>query len=177
MSPGLSKPALAVALLGLLRGGARTKFFHLYVRSGWLLFSSVLIQVPALVPCLLKVQGSVTDQLRVRCEAMACRPGLSQAISWLCAGDPLRELGSECGIEFDEEKTAVIDHHNYDVSDLGQVSGLVPPDIWNSQQSSALRRDQLEVARTPWTRALFLTVCLVRPLRSTRSSWLTLRTC
>lgn len=38
------------------------------------------------------------------------------------AGDPLRELGSECGIEFDEEKTAVIDHHNYDVSDPGEVS-------------------------------------------------------
>lgn len=37
-------------------------------------------------------------------------------------GDPLRELGSECGIEFDEEKTAVIDHHNYDVSDPGEVS-------------------------------------------------------
>ncbi|NWJ03028.1 OST48 glycosyltransferase, partial [Crypturellus undulatus] len=35
-------------------------------------------------------------------------------------GDPLRELGSECGIEFDEEKTAVIDHHNYDISDPGQ---------------------------------------------------------
>jgi hypothetical protein len=42
-------------------------------------------------------------------------------ISWVSAGDPLRELGSECGIEFDEERTAVIDHHNYDVSDLGQV--------------------------------------------------------
>lgn len=42
-------------------------------------------------------------------------------ISWICAGDPLRELGSECGIEFDEEKTAVIDHHNFDISDLGQV--------------------------------------------------------
>lgn len=42
------------------------------------------------------------------------------------AGDPLRELGSECGIEFDEEKTAVIDHHNYDVSDPGQVIGVVP---------------------------------------------------
>lgn len=40
-------------------------------------------------------------------------------------GDPLRELGSECGIEFDEEKTAVIDHHNYDVSDPGEVNGLV----------------------------------------------------
>ena len=39
-------------------------------------------------------------------------------------GDPLRELGSECGIEFDEEKTAVIDHHNYDVSDPGEVGRM-----------------------------------------------------
>lgn len=37
------------------------------------------------------------------------------------SGDPLRELGSECGIEFDEEGTAVIDHHNYDKSDPGEV--------------------------------------------------------
>lgn len=37
-------------------------------------------------------------------------------------GDPLRELGSECGIEVDEEKTAVIDHHNYDMSDPGEVN-------------------------------------------------------
>lgn len=44
-------------------------------------------------------------------------------VYFLSAGDPLRELGSECGIEFDEEKTAVIDHHNYDVSDPGEVSG------------------------------------------------------
>lgn len=41
----------------------------------------------------------------------------------LPTGDPIRELGSECGVEFDEEKTAVIDHHNYDVSDPGEVSG------------------------------------------------------
>ncbi len=40
-------------------------------------------------------------------------------------GDPLRELGSECGIEFDEEKTAVIDHHNYDVSDPGEVNTIL----------------------------------------------------
>ncbi|XP_078144399.1 dolichyl-diphosphooligosaccharide--protein glycosyltransferase 48 kDa subunit isoform X1 [Centroberyx gerrardi] len=40
-------------------------------------------------------------------------------------GDPLRELGSECGIEFDEEKTAVIDHHNYDVSDPGEHTMIV----------------------------------------------------
>ncbi|XP_029292461.1 dolichyl-diphosphooligosaccharide--protein glycosyltransferase 48 kDa subunit [Cottoperca gobio] len=40
-------------------------------------------------------------------------------------GDPLRELGSECGIEFDEEKTAIIDHHNYDVSDSGEHTLIV----------------------------------------------------
>lgn len=34
-------------------------------------------------------------------------------------GGPIRELGSDCGIEFDEEKTSVIDHHNFDVSDNG----------------------------------------------------------
>lgn len=36
-------------------------------------------------------------------------------------GSPIRELGSDCGIEFDEEKTAVIDHHNFDSSDNGAV--------------------------------------------------------
>uniref|UniRef100_A0A8C8D457 Dolichyl-diphosphooligosaccharide--protein glycosyltransferase 48 kDa subunit n=1 Tax=Oncorhynchus tshawytscha TaxID=74940 RepID=A0A8C8D457_ONCTS len=40
-------------------------------------------------------------------------------------GDPLREIGSECGIEFDEEKTAVIDHHHYDVSDPGEHTLIV----------------------------------------------------
>ncbi|CAB1427274.1 unnamed protein product [Pleuronectes platessa] len=40
-------------------------------------------------------------------------------------GDPLRELGSECGIEFDEEKTSVIDHHNYDASDPGEHTLIV----------------------------------------------------
>ncbi|XP_053547905.1 dolichyl-diphosphooligosaccharide--protein glycosyltransferase 48 kDa subunit-like [Bombina bombina] len=40
-------------------------------------------------------------------------------------GDPLRELGSECGIEFDKEKTAVMDHHNYDISDPGQHTLIV----------------------------------------------------
>jgi hypothetical protein len=37
------------------------------------------------------------------------------------SGEPIRELGSECGVEFDEEKTAVIDHLNYDISDRGKV--------------------------------------------------------
>ena len=37
------------------------------------------------------------------------------------AGEPIRELASECGVEFDEEGTAVIDHLNYDVSDTGKV--------------------------------------------------------
>ncbi|XP_013414803.1 dolichyl-diphosphooligosaccharide--protein glycosyltransferase 48 kDa subunit-like [Lingula anatina] len=39
--------------------------------------------------------------------------------------DPIRELGSECGVEFDEEKTAVIDHLNYDVKDEGKHTLIV----------------------------------------------------
>ncbi|XP_064643325.1 dolichyl-diphosphooligosaccharide--protein glycosyltransferase 48 kDa subunit-like [Lineus longissimus] len=40
-------------------------------------------------------------------------------------GEPIRELGSECGVEFDEEKTAVIDHLNYDTSDQGKHTLIV----------------------------------------------------
>ncbi|XP_025084607.1 dolichyl-diphosphooligosaccharide--protein glycosyltransferase 48 kDa subunit-like [Pomacea canaliculata] len=40
-------------------------------------------------------------------------------------GDPLRELATECGVEFDEAKTAVIDHLNYDVSDQGKHTLIV----------------------------------------------------
>lgn len=36
-------------------------------------------------------------------------------------GDPIRDLASECGVEYDEEKTAVIDHFNFDVTDTGKV--------------------------------------------------------
>ncbi|KAK3090175.1 hypothetical protein FSP39_009732 [Pinctada imbricata] len=40
-------------------------------------------------------------------------------------GDPLKELASECGVEFDDEKTAVIDHMNYDVMDKGKHTLIV----------------------------------------------------
>ncbi|KAL4221286.1 hypothetical protein ACF0H5_019549 [Mactra antiquata] len=40
-------------------------------------------------------------------------------------GDPLRELATECGLEFDDENTAVIDHLNYDVSDDGRHTTIV----------------------------------------------------
>ncbi|XP_060563717.1 dolichyl-diphosphooligosaccharide--protein glycosyltransferase 48 kDa subunit-like [Ruditapes philippinarum] len=40
-------------------------------------------------------------------------------------GDPLRELATECGLEFDDEKTAVIDHLNFDVSDEGKHTTIV----------------------------------------------------
>lgn len=33
---------------------------------------------------------------------------------------PLQELGSECRIEFDDEKTAVLGRHTSDVPDFGQ---------------------------------------------------------
>lgn len=42
-------------------------------------------------------------------------------ISLFRAGEPLRELATECGVEFDEEKTSVIDHLNYDTADQGKV--------------------------------------------------------
>ncbi|TGZ67039.1 hypothetical protein CRM22_004996 [Opisthorchis felineus] len=42
-------------------------------------------------------------------------------------GEPIRELGGECGIEFDEEHTAVIDHHHYDIKDDGSHTYLVVP--------------------------------------------------
>lgn len=40
-------------------------------------------------------------------------------------GEPIRELASECGVEFDEEQTSVIDHMNYDISDNGKHTLIV----------------------------------------------------
>lgn len=40
-------------------------------------------------------------------------------------GEPIRELASECGVEFDEENTMVIDHHHFDVSDKGSHTKIV----------------------------------------------------
>lgn len=40
-------------------------------------------------------------------------------------GEAVRDLASECGVEFDETKTAVIDHLNYDVSDPGRHTLIV----------------------------------------------------
>jgi len=45
-------------------------------------------------------------------------------------GEAVRDLASECGVEFDETKTAVIDHLNYDVSDPGRV-GYQQPSLWS----------------------------------------------
>ena len=36
-------------------------------------------------------------------------------------GEPIRDLASECGVEFDEEQTSVIDHLHHDVADQGAV--------------------------------------------------------
>ncbi|ESO82537.1 hypothetical protein LOTGIDRAFT_197848 [Lottia gigantea] len=40
-------------------------------------------------------------------------------------GDPIRELATECGVEFDEENTAVIDHLHYDFNDEGKHTLIV----------------------------------------------------
>jgi len=41
------------------------------------------------------------------------------------SGEALRELATECGFEVDEEGAAVIDHLNYDISDLGDHTTIV----------------------------------------------------
>lgn len=43
------------------------------------------------------------------------------------SGDALRELASECGFEVDEEGASVIDHLNYDVSDVGDHTTVLAP--------------------------------------------------
>jgi len=58
-------------------------------------------------------------------------------------GAPLKELGSECGIEFDEEKTAVIDHHNFDSSDDGQHT-LILADAKNAIKSKKIISSAIE---------------------------------
>lgn len=45
------------------------------------------------------------------------------------SGDALHELASECGLEIDEEGSAVIDHMNYDVSDSGQHTTIVADSV------------------------------------------------
>lgn len=44
-------------------------------------------------------------------------------------GDPIKELASEVGIEIDEEGTCVIDHMNYDMSDVGYHDLVVADDF------------------------------------------------
>ncbi|XP_039364508.1 dolichyl-diphosphooligosaccharide--protein glycosyltransferase 48 kDa subunit-like [Mauremys reevesii] len=75
-------------------------------------------------------------------------------------GDPLRELGSECGIEFDEERTAVIDHHNYDISDPGQHTLIVA-------DSENLLKAPTIVGKTPLNPVLFRGVGVLK----TPNSW------
>jgi hypothetical protein len=41
--------------------------------------------------------------------------------SYIILGDAIREFAGECGIEFADDQSAVIDHLNYDVHDNGQV--------------------------------------------------------
>ncbi|XP_038677832.1 dolichyl-diphosphooligosaccharide--protein glycosyltransferase 48 kDa subunit [Scyliorhinus canicula] len=69
-------------------------------------------------------------------------------------GDPLRELGSECGIEFDEEKTFVIDHHNYDISDPGQHTLIIA-------DNEQLLKAPTVVGKQPKNPLLFLGVGMV----------------
>ncbi|CAB3985137.1 Dolichyl-diphosphooligosaccharide--glycosyltransferase 48 kDa subunit [Paramuricea clavata] len=63
-------------------------------------------------------------------------------------GDPIRELAGECGVEFDEEKTAVIDHISYDASDEGEHTKIL-------SAPSNLLKSPLIVGETPAEPLLF----------------------
>ncbi|XP_033120799.1 dolichyl-diphosphooligosaccharide--protein glycosyltransferase 48 kDa subunit-like [Anneissia japonica] len=56
-------------------------------------------------------------------------------------GDPIREIGSNCGVEFDEENTAVIDHLNFDVKDEGMHT-LIVADPSNIIESKTIVGDK-----------------------------------
>jgi oligosaccharyltransferase complex subunit beta len=40
-------------------------------------------------------------------------------------GEPIKDVAMECGVEFDDEKTFVIDHFHYDISDKGKHTLIV----------------------------------------------------
>lgn len=46
-------------------------------------------------------------------------------------GEPIRELAAECGVDFDDAESLVVDHFNYDVSDNGDHSKIVVDSIPN----------------------------------------------
>ncbi|KAJ8022168.1 Dolichyl-diphosphooligosaccharide--protein glycosyltransferase 48 kDa subunit [Holothuria leucospilota] len=58
-------------------------------------------------------------------------------------GEPIKEVASECGIEYDEEDTAVIDHLNYDIKDEGYHTLIVadPENLISSDVIVGKKRD------------------------------------
>eukprot|EP00117_Sycon_ciliatum_P048129 scpid17315/ scgid34304/ Dolichyl-diphosphooligosaccharide--protein glycosyltransferase 48 kDa subunit len=58
--------------------------------------------------------------------------------------DPLRNLATECGLEFDEENTNVIDHVNFDSADTGRHTRVLVPskNIVDSPLMAGKRSDE-----------------------------------
>ncbi|VDP55400.1 unnamed protein product [Schistosoma mattheei] len=65
-------------------------------------------------------------------------------------GESIRELGSECGVEFDEENTLVIDHFNFDKKDDGLV-GSHNILIISADQTNPLLIDVLHGSKTSYS--------------------------
>ena len=59
-------------------------------------------------------------------------------------GTPIRELGSDCGIEIDEEKTYVIDHHNFDTTDDGSHTTILTDDSSTMVNSNVMFPSSVE---------------------------------
>eukprot|EP00300_Choanocystis_sp_HF-7_P024811 c2635_g1_i1.p1 GENE.c2635_g1_i1~~c2635_g1_i1.p1 ORF type:complete len:438 (+),score=116.68 c2635_g1_i1:31-1344(+) len=58
-------------------------------------------------------------------------------------GDAVRELGAECGIEFDDSETYVVDHHNFDASDVDGEHTLIVADKFLSAAGIVLGQAKL----------------------------------
>ena len=70
-------------------------------------------------------------------------------------GDAVREFAGECGIEFADDKSAVIDHLNYDLNDNGKVK--------SEKKSSVSNKILIEYSSTLWS-SLVQIIC-------SRRSW------
>lgn len=86
----------------------------------WMLSLSLLMPVTMFL--LLLAQMLVWCSEIVTCPNCICLFSFDEC-TLILKGDPIRELAGECGVEYDEEKTSVIDHISYDASDKG--------DVWN----------------------------------------------
>jgi len=69
--------------------------------------------------------------------------------------DPIREIASECGVQFDEEKSHVIDHLNFDQSDYDHQHNLIVIDPQSKQDKDLVLNNPIVLPNTGLKPILF----------------------